>query len=398
MTAIAPENPSPASETTPETTRTLQAAPQAVKRSIPMALSITLGILMAGCLFWFAYQLTWFILLLYLSFVIATIVEAPVRWLISHHIPRTTATVGLMAGALAILTALGYLAFLYVYVQFTAVAQDFQNLPDRANAWFNGISKRWPAFGQLIPSHDITTRIQESLPSVSAVAQNGMKGAELLTYTVVTFFVVTYMVVEGPEHLKSFRRVFPKHTRLEVTHVFEEMVVAHRGWFVATLANTLSSACMTALALWFLGIPGAIILGLIAGLGELVPNIGPLISNAPILLFVLVVAPQKVWFFVLIFIVVQTIQGYGISPQMIKRTVRLPILSTLISVLIMGTLFGGLGVVVAIPLTADMVVLWNYFNKQLERDAPDGDTVNEAPAERAAIEASKPGPSNGRHI
>jgi hypothetical protein len=65
----------------PAAAATLQAAPAAVRRSMPMALSITLGIILAGLLGWFFQTLAWFFLLLYLSFIAATILDAPVGWL-----------------------------------------------------------------------------------------------------------------------------------------------------------------------------------------------------------------------------------------------------------------------------------------------------------------------------
>src|SRR4051812_33995020 len=71
-----------------EGSEALTKAPAAVKRSMPMALSICIGILLAVVAGWFFYNLTWFLLLLYLSFIAATVLEAPVHWLKRRGLPR----------------------------------------------------------------------------------------------------------------------------------------------------------------------------------------------------------------------------------------------------------------------------------------------------------------------
>ena len=88
-----PEAPAGPNEPGPATAEAIKKAPDAVRRSMPMALSIMLGILLASLAGWFFYNLTWFILLLYLSFVAATILEAPVHWLKRSGIRRGFAAV-----------------------------------------------------------------------------------------------------------------------------------------------------------------------------------------------------------------------------------------------------------------------------------------------------------------
>ncbi len=131
-----------------------------------------------------------------------------------------------------------------------------------------------------------------------------------------------------------------------------------------------------------IGVPGAFILGFFAGLGELIPNIGPLIAAMPAILFTLVAASDKFFWVLGMFLVVWTIQGYTISPMMMKFSVELPVLVTIIAVLVFGTLFGVLGILVSIPLVADMVVIWQFWAARREKDCTDYDAVNNVPAER----------------
>src|SRR5262249_22771545 len=161
----------------------------------------------------------------------------------------------------------------------------------------------------------------------------------------------------------GFRRVLPRHARLEATHLFNEIARAHRGWALASGSNVISASVLTSTGLYLVGVPAPIVLGMIAGLGELIPNIGPFLGAIPLLILTLVISPDMFLLFVCMFIIVQTIQGYTISPLMLKFSIELPVLVTIISVLTFGILFGLLGILVAIPLVADLVVLWQFANR-----------------------------------
>ena len=110
------------------------------------------------------------------------------------------------------------------------------------------------------------------------------------------------------------------------------------------------------------------------------PNIGPLLAALPALLFTLVATQDKFLWVVGMFLVVWTIQGYTISPMMMRFSVALPVLVTIIAVLVFGTLFGILGILVSIPLVADAVVMWQFWAARREKDATDYDAVNNMPA------------------
>jgi predicted PurR-regulated permease PerM len=88
----------------------------------------------------------------------------------------------------------------------------------------------------------------------------------------------------------------------------------------------------------------------------------------PSLLVTLIMAPDHFWYVILMFLIVQTIQGYGLSPLIMRLGVKLSVLALIVSVLAMGTLFGLMGVLVAVPLTADTIVLWRYFNRMFAKD------------------------------
>ena len=70
---------------------------------------------------------------------------------------------------------------------------------------------------------------------------------------------------------------------------------------------------------------------------------------------------------------------------MMKFSIKLPVLVTILAVLVFGILFGFLGILVAIPLVADLVVLWSFQSARREKDTTDYDTVNLSPEARHSI-------------
>jgi predicted PurR-regulated permease PerM len=381
-----------------------------------MALSICLGLILAALAAWFFYYLTWFILLIYLSFIVATILDAPVHWMIRRGLRRGLAAVIIMVGGLAFTGTGLYLLGSSIYTQVEAVSSNLTHAPKRINEFMNGLRTKFmprsdpappaaatePAVAGTQPGpltrpiatapadgdFNVEQWAQNAIPGVSAVWTNAFRGIEALSWLVIMFFIVLYMLVDGADHLKAARTVLPKHMRLEATKLFNEIAQAHRGWAVASFANIMSSAILTSLGLWLLGVPGALILGFIAGLGEIVPNIGPIAGAVPALLLTLVAEPDKFLYVVGMFVIVQTVQSYTISPMMLKISIEMPVLVTIISVLIFGTLFGLLGVLVAIPFVADAVVIWNYVAKWREKDTLDYDVINAPAADGARAPAS----------
>lgn len=384
--ALPKETIEPAAPTGPSPS--LQAAPQAVKRSMPAALAVLLGLLGTIFLIWFLTKLVWLILLLYLSFLLATVLDAPVSWLRAKGIPRgLSATFLMLLIGAAIITAVA-LASNAAYAQFQEVSVSLQKMPERLNTWVQQFRQGHPAFRDVLQDFDAQKTMGEvaATQHVASAARGLLAGAstglEFLASAIVLFFVTLYMTIDGEDYLKAGRRLLPQSARWEATRVMRAMAKAHRGWLFATLANVCSASILSSLGLWLVGVPAAPVLGVIAGCGELVPNIGPGLAALPAVLVTLMVAPEKFLLVVLMFAIVQTVQGYGISPHVMRHGVALPPLVTIVAVLVMGTLFGALGVLVAIPLTADLVVVWNYANTLLEKDTTDYDTANHGPVAR----------------
>jgi predicted PurR-regulated permease PerM len=109
---------------------------------------------------------------------------------------------------------------------------------------------------------------------------------------------------------------------------------------------------MTTLGLWLLNVPLALAFGLIAAALTFVPNIGPVLSVVPPALLALTDGPWTAAYVVALYLAIQTIESYAITPIIQRRTVSLPPALTITAQVALGLLVGPLGVAVATPLTA----------------------------------------------
>ena len=147
-------------------------------------------------------------------------------------------------------------------------------------------------------------------------------------------------------------RLLPITARDRVREVMDEMGRMLRSWLLSQLARSVIVALILWLALQVLGVPGAPLLGLQAGVANFVPYLGPLIAALPVALAAMPLGLSTVAWVLAIYFVIQTIEGFVIAPLIQKEAVNVPPAWTLFAIVILGAMFGIMGVALAAPLVA----------------------------------------------
>lgn len=111
------------------------------------------------------------------------------------------------------------------------------------------------------------------------------------------------------------------------------------------------------LGLWALGISLALPLGILVGLLEFIPIIGPILGTVPVVLVSFVDGPWRAFYVLIFYLIVQQLEGNILTPLVQQYTVELPPVLTLLAVLTFGHFFGMLGYILATPLAAVSLVL-----------------------------------------
>lgn len=164
-------------------------------------------------------------------------------------------------------------------------------------------------------------------------------------------------------------RLLPLGWRARVAGTLDEVGSALRWWLLGQLAAMVLIAVTVALALWLLAVPGALLLGLQAGIFAFIPYFGPLIAGVPIALSALPMGLALLALTIFVYSVIQVVEGYWLTPLIQERAVDLPPLLTIAGLLLMGALFGMGGIILATPLIAAgrVLVLRLYIEGYLEQ-------------------------------
>jgi predicted PurR-regulated permease PerM len=164
--------------------------------------------------------------------------------------------------------------------------------------------------------------------------------------------------------------VAPKH-RSVAARVLEDAGATLRAWVVGQLLAMMVLAVLTALGLWALGVPYWLAFGIFTGLVAVVPFFGTLVSTLLPALFVVGTGDWlRVLAVIVLGVVVHVVEANVVVPRIMERQVSLPPVLTITSVLVMGTLLGVVGLVVAVPvLSVLMVVVRHVLHAEIYGDA-----------------------------
>jgi predicted PurR-regulated permease PerM len=272
-----------------------------------------------------------------------------------------------------------YLTLLIVVVGVTLAV--FPPLVRQAQA----LSKRLPdLFGQGqrfliergILDHEITvTEALQRAPSgvlgsggdaVGAVvgALFGLVGG---VFGLVTILILTfYLLVESETIFRRFVRLFPVEQRLRVATVSSDISLKVSAWLGGQLLLALVIGVTATVGLWLLGVPYYFVLGLIAGIGELIPMVGPLLSAIPAVVVALTVSPGLALGTGIFFLAQQQFENHILVPKVMERQVGVSPVTVIIALLIGGSLLGIVGALLAVPTAAALQVIVDELSNDKE--------------------------------
>ena len=190
---------------------------------------------------------------------------------------------------------------------------------------------------------------------------------------VIILFIGLYGAIDPQVYRRGLRMLLAPSMRPRGEAVMQSVGETLRNWLSAQLMSMATVGVLTSLGLWIAGVPLAFALGLIAGLLAFIPNIGPVIAIAPALLLAFPEGLTTVLVVLGIYLAVQTLESYLITPLIQQEKVSLPPALVITAQLFFGVLFGILGLALATPITAVAMTLTRelYVEDYLEEEAAD---------------------------
>jgi predicted PurR-regulated permease PerM len=204
---------------------------------------------------------------------------------------------------------------------------------------------------QSLVSSDVVTRATGAFTTTLGIT------AGALANVVIVVFIALYVSLAPDVYRQGIVRLVPPRRRRRAEEVLGVLGVALRRWFVGRLVAMVIIGSLTALGLWLIGVPLALTLGLLAGVLNFVPYIGPLVSFVPAALLALGEGPTVVLWVGALYVAVQTVESYVVTPLIEQHAVLLPPALTLTAQVMLGIVLGFPGLLLAAPLTAGAITL-----------------------------------------
>jgi predicted PurR-regulated permease PerM len=334
----------------------------------PLAVGFTLFVLF-GLLHVLA-QAAGLLLLGFLAILLATVLSYPLD-LFARVLPRPLAlifTIALIAGGAAGLALLG----LPVLTQ--QLGRFFQQVPvaiERIAAWWAEL-ERITAMPKL-PGGGPIARLTEEATALIARAVPFALDVGSAVFTTFLLFVLGLFLAYAPDsYREALRTLIPREHEPLFDEAWRRLGTTLRHWTTGILLSMLATGSLAALGLLIAGIDGWFLLGIITFLGTFVPYAGAIASAVPGLIVGLAQSPKHFFYAAAVYAGVHLVEGYLLSPFIMKYSVHLQPGLLLFGQLFAGAMFGLPGIIVATPLLACAKVAVGYFyvERRLGKEPP----------------------------
>lgn len=173
-----------------------------------------------------------------------------------------------------------------------------------------------------------------------------------------------YLTLEDNGIEKFMRAVVPENRQERCIRIIKKIEKKLGQWFIGQMMLGVIVGALSFIGLSIIGVPYALVLALIAGLLELVPYIGPMLSAIPAILIAATVSPTIAAFTFILYFLIQEFENYLIVPKVMEKSVGLHPVIIIIAAAIGGQVAGIAGMILAIPITTIISIILEDIQKE----------------------------------
>lgn len=318
----------------------------------------------------------------------ALLFSYPVR-VLDRYMPRGIAV------AITLLTALGIIALTFTLAipplaaEVTDFVEDAPSIIEDAESRVTDFVARMESEG-LLPSDaeerltqyqdELQARAGESIgPLLTGILGQvtGIIGLFITLFGVL--FVGITLLADGDRLRRQVTKAFPERYHDDLDEMWSDLGSSLSRYLGGLLVIAVVQGVLISIGLLFLGIPYALVLGLWVAATSVVPFIGAWLGAIPALILALLGNPTDAIWVALLYLIVQTLEGNVLTPRVQGDAVRVHPIIVLLTVIAVGSLFGIIGVILAVPSLAVARVLFDFFHARLRFE--DRAPTDDAPAE-----------------
>jgi predicted PurR-regulated permease PerM len=314
----------------------------------------------AGCLillYWLRNVVLMCVIALLLALILASIASLCCRFL---RLPRAPAVI---LSALLLLCAMAGTVLLIVIPLLNESAglmdtmkQDLTAVAARLEKW----EHEYLWLSQILPHAEKAASAPQG-PTAAAAARTAfitlsglLDGA---ADALAIFFLAIFLAWNPDRYLQGIAELGPPETTAKRLGLYRQIGDALRGYLFTYGIYILAMGALWAIGLWLMGLPYFLVFGVLGGLAEVAPYIGPFLALIPPLVVTLATSPDKAIYLLGLYVVLHIVEGYVLVPWLMHEREHLPPAMIILSLLVCGTLFGTLGVLLAVPIATMVYVI-----------------------------------------
>jgi predicted PurR-regulated permease PerM len=327
------------------------------------AKKIALILAIGGGLF-ILYQLRFIILLIFVLIIISYALLPVVEWFEKFNIPRSVTTIGVLLIVLSIV--LGVSASII-----NALGSEYVEFSESLVENYNELREQYQLDQYLgsITTQDLIIQVGGFLQDSVSTGLRGILGIGSslfgLLFTLLTAITILFYLIYEPGRIFTFGvKILPKKYQQRTESILHKIQDQLSKWLQGQLLLMIVMAVTSYILFLVTGIPYPLLLGLLVGILDIIPVIGPLIALIPVVLITALDSPVKVVIALLIFVGLQVLEGNVLVPRIMSKTVGLDPLYVIIALMVGSTLGGTLGAILAIPGSVILKILYEEFQSQ----------------------------------
>lgn len=322
-----------------------------VRRTL-VVVGLVTAVILAVLLIW---QMIDMLLLFFVGILLSVFLTSISGWLRAHTaLSHRTATLITILLLLIVVGVSGWLAAPSLIEQGQQLGRNLQTSVDELQTTLTNYTWTQPILDRLPDPAQLGTNTNTLINRISGVFSRTL---DIFTNAVVILFIGLYLALEPDMYANGLIRLVPKSYRRRAGEVLDAVAFTLRWWLAGRLVSMSVVGILSFVGLYLLGIPLAFVLGLLAGLLAFIPIIGPLLALILPVLIAFTTSPTQALYVLLLYMGIQVIESYLLTPLVQQKTVALPPVLLILSQLFFGYFFNFIGLAVAAPITAMLLTL-----------------------------------------
>jgi len=338
--------------------------------AITRIFKIILGIILVLGILWLVSAIHKTVILIVISALIAYILDPAASYLEFRGLSRLQATIVIflvLGGIIALVITL-LVPSLVHEVSLLQKTTSGESAAELMTKFENGLKATFPILSDqnLNFQGQMHSMIENAATSFLAIAVNVVT---IISTLVIIPFAVFFLLKDGRGMLKSLISIVPNKYFEMALNLFHKIDIQLGGYLRGQFLDSLIIGSLALVALWILGVPYFVVIGLFAGLANMIPYVGPVSGATAAILVVLVNhgTGNDVLWVAAAFGIIQLIDNVVVQPLVLAKSVDLHPLAIILAIIIGGQFFGIIGMLIAVPLTGITKVLTIEFYHTIRR-------------------------------